>query len=350
MYRLVFLFLAGLAALVGCRSRQAGIRETEILYLSPTTRPEIWRVSATGGSPRQMTDTGGGVYDYTVRADGNQVVFAAKNDQGGLDLWEMGREGEDAKVILPCQVDWCFGAAISPDGARIAYVRRQLASSDSPSPGPPRIWLLDTRTGATDLLSPDPSIRGAQLAWSPNGAYLSFYDEAAGIHVVDMEKKQDFLLPADSSPAGAWSPDSQKLIFTGSVASDHGPESRVYFAEIETQRIDLAPVPVQEGVEYSSPAWSPAGNWLALAIGSGTGSAGKQIWVMGLDGSGLTPVTEDMLVTNAAVSWSPAGDRLVFQRLALGSSDSLPSVAAWGSGDGRLVTVAEDAFSPRWLP
>jgi Tol biopolymer transport system component len=348
--------LAGLLAMAGCSPREDALREpqarqAEILYLAPSAKPEIWRVPATGGTPRQLTSTAGGVYDYAVSADGNQVIFSARNEQGGLDLWGMGREGDGAHVLLPCQVDWCFGPAISPDGSQVAHLRRQLASSASPSPGQPRVWLLDARNGSTDLLYRDPNIGGSQPAWSPDGAYLAFYDDVAGgIHVLNMETKQDFLLPAVTGPGGSWSPDSHKLLFANNIISEEGPESQVFLAEIETRQVEPMPGGNPAGVEYSAPSWSPAGDKMAVALGPGNGSAGKQIWVMAIDGTAREPVTQDVMVTNAAVSWSPAGDRLVFQRLALGSSDSLPSVAVWDSASGSLVSVAEGAFSPRWLP
>lgn len=330
---------------------QITIRSPEILYLSPVEKPELWRALPDGSSSVQITSNGLGLYDYSPSVDGNSIAYSAKNEQGGLDLWEIDRGGGMRRMLIPCQTDWCSNPAYSPDGRQLAYTRRQATSMVGGAPGNPKIWMLDLQTLATDLLYIDPNVAGTAPSWSPDGKFLSFFDErASGIRVLDGETKQDFILPATTGFNGSWAPDSRKILFTDTTETEAGPYGRVYLVDIETKAIQTA---LGEGgalEEYSAPEWAPFGDWVAVGSRLIKSGASKQIWVMQVDGSQRKAVTEEQQINNAAYQWSPVGDQLVFQRLELTSSDQQPFIVLWSRADGRLSSVAQNAFNPRWLP
>lgn len=137
------------------------VRQPEVLYLASTEKPDLWKKSIKGGLAVQITFTGGRVYDFGISRDGNQIAYSAWNDEGGLDLWEIGREGGSSSLLLPCQADWCFSPAFSPDGSQLAYSRRPILSAASTAPGNPRAWILNIKTLSTDLLFADPNIGGS---------------------------------------------------------------------------------------------------------------------------------------------------------------------------------------------
>jgi Tol biopolymer transport system component len=101
-------------------------------------------------------------------------------------------------------------------------------------------------------------------------------------------------------------------------------------------------------VDTSVPVWSPDSEMLAVSRRGIHDAPGKQVWLLNPDGSPLQAVTEDPQASHSACRWSPDGRQLLYQRLELGSSSSLPEVVLWKrSGEARVL--AEDAFLPAWV-
>src|ERR1700693_6231409 len=190
------------------------------------------------------------------------------------------------------QVHGFRGAAISPDGARVAWVKRirsregadvlsAIDVADLASASPRRL------TAASDARAH----REHSVAWSPDGKWLSFLSDAA------REKQlQIYVAPASGGPARRltgvagqvghpkWSPDGRAIAFLfieGSTQEPgalvpYKPDAGVVEEKIEEQRI--AVVDVASGrVRTVSPAnlwvydydWSPDGRSFC-AEGSGT--------------------------------------------------------------------------------
>lgn len=326
-------------------------RIPDVLYLAPTGKPDLWRNSTDGSAPQQLTFTGGGVYDYGVSDDGTRIAYSARNHKGGLDIWEIGRDGNTPRLLLPCQVDWCFDTAYSPDGRLIAYSRRQIMSMLSATPSNPRIWLLDTVSLSTEVLLNNPNIEGIEADWSPDGIFLSYFDgKSMGIQVTELATRQHFFFPAATGVNGSWSSDSRLILYADTEDSELGPVGSLKMAEIQSRVVSKFSSEENEQLEYGAPEWSPDGQVVAVSLWQVQGSAGKQIYIFSKDGVKRAIVTQDQLLSNTSYHWSPAGDQLVFQRFALGSSDNKPWVVVWNWENGSLATVAEDAFQPEWLP
>ncbi|MDZ4159972.1 MAG: hypothetical protein U1B80_09295, partial [Anaerolineaceae bacterium] len=96
--------------------------------------------------------------------------------------------------------------------------------------------------------------------------------------------------------------------------------------------------------------WSPDGEWLAVGLQVAGRWLSKQLWLMRLDGSGQTAITDNPVHTHAAYRWDASGQAIAFQRLQLGSSLARPEVVIWQRRTGDLVVVAQDAGMPAWLP
>lgn len=363
----LLLALLGIAALAGVwMQRGAALvggpatplpaeRQARVVYLSPSQAPELWTVSADGKDARQLTSTGGKVFDFNVSVDGSRIVYSVRNDQNGIDLWEMDREGSVPGLLLPCATDWCFSPAYSSDGSQIAYSRRQVSGIAGSDPGIPRLWLYDRSLQSTDVLFIDPNIAGVDPAWSPDGRFLALVDPVReGVWMVDFQTDEDFFVQGGQGVGFSWSPDSKQMLLTESGGAGDMPYVQINVLDVETHqtRVWLS----EERIDYGAPAWSPDGTWVLVARRSIGGPDGRQLWLIKFDGSERQQVTDDPLANHAAYQWSPDGDQVVFQRLASGSSSSLPEVVLWHWRQGdqpnaqyQWIRLAEDAFQPRWI-
>jgi Tol biopolymer transport system component len=327
------------------------VRQPEVFFLSPTTSPELWQAAGDGSAPVQVTSTGGALFDFKVSADGSRIVYSAVNQSQGIDLWEMDRWTRETRLLLPCESDWCSSPVYSPDGTKIAYSRRRSGALPGEGPGVPRIWLLDLVQESTDLLYSDPNVGGYDPSWSPDGRFLAFFDGLAqGVRVLDLSQGTDFLLASQMGMVGEWSPDSRSLLFIDFLSFDAGPDVAVYEVDVETQQIRRALGEEVNQVDYSVPVWSPDGEILAVGVRLLLDGPGKQVWLMTSSGQQRRVITSDPRFTHASYHWDPTGNRLVFQRLEMGRSGTLPQIMVWDRHSEQAVMVAENAFLPAWAP
>jgi Tol biopolymer transport system component len=330
------------------------IRAADVLYLSPSQSPEIWRVSTDGKSRVQLTTTGGRVYDASVSPDGDLIAYSVKNDQQGYDVWEVDREGQKPHLLLPCGTDRCTGTTYSPDGTRIAYSRRKNSGLPGRQPGAPQIWLLDRSSLVTGTLTADPNVGGSQADWSPDGRYLAFYDPAvSGVRIQDLQTQASFWMPAEEGSGVEWAPDSRHVYYTQVIVTSDLPENSVYEVDVQTRQTRQVLGVSIEPADYSVPALTPDGEWAAVGWRLAGGSSNKQIWLAHLSDLGNNErraITSDEAYTQASYHWDPGGVLLVFQRLATGGANSPPQIVVWNRQDGGTTLLAEDAFQPQWLP
>ncbi|HYI41752.1 MAG TPA: S9 family peptidase [Allosphingosinicella sp.] len=106
---------------------------------------------------------------------------------------------------------------ISPEGSKIAYVRRSgdiMTDRMRPS-----IWLIDTRTGEQAPLAAGPGAH-SQPRWSPDGKRLAYVSSAEGgaaqVFVRWLTSGESVRITGlpDSPTSLAWSPDGRQIAYT----------------------------------------------------------------------------------------------------------------------------------------
>jgi TolB protein len=250
---------------------------------------------------------------------------------GNLWLWQ-----DDRGVALTSSGD-AYQPAWSPDGARIAYIRREESSSDLvviPAAGGEPAQLTNNGSGQP-LQSYEriyASIWAFYPAWSPDGAEIAFASQAAppfgspaaeyrvtlySVPTFGGERQQ--LYGDDAGHVGrlAYAPDGASIVFLFRPAGDGASQLLSY------TRVGGAAAPVPGAPEQSyDPAFSPDGRWLAFAVrdtSAGTGGAARRTDVFAMPGGGGSPVRLTSLGGARAPSFSPDGNMLAFLAIMPGS-------------------------------
>jgi Tol biopolymer transport system component len=328
------------------------VREPELLYYQLAGEwGEIWRATADGQNQRPLTETGGRVIDYATDPPGDLILYSVYNEMGGSDLWVMDRAGKDKRTLVNCYRDICREGTWSKDSAQIAYTR-EIANPEISGSSPSQIWMLNVNTGDTAQFNraDNPAI-GYSPSFSPDGKILAYYDpEALGIRGIDLESSQAFFYPTTSPGSGGWSPDSSKIIFTDVVPAEHEPFVEVVVADLASQEVTPAFGDPIRDTEFSQPRWSPDGDWVALGLRPVNSSISKALWALQIGSERQRLIEDEPSATFSAYQWDPWGQRLVYQRLALGFSPSQISIWVWDWESGQSRQIIENGGRPIWLP
>jgi len=227
-------------------------------------------------------------------------------------------------------------AAISPDGARVAYVEAL------PQAGKSAIWIANlqnpaaarTRITAGDGKAPHDE---HGLCWSPDSKQLAFLSDA------EKDQLQLYVVPAAGGAVKqlthltgllqgpTWSPDGKRLaiLFTENAPRSAGPlepvtpDSGVVESKIYEQRITIVD-PATAAARQISPAdcyiyeydWSPDGRSFAATASRGAGDDNwwiARLYTIAADTGQMHPVYAPPIEQQLAVPrWAPDGKSIVF--------------------------------------
>jgi len=226
--------------------------------------------------------------------------------------------------------------AISPDGARIAFVVREPADPKKPGkPGDTNIWVVPADGSEPPRVFATSPKNDSLPRWSPDGRYLAFLSSRGEPAEGDEEAKdQVYVLRADGGEADAltaapggvegfrWAPDSKALAFTA--------RDPLADAERKKRKDKDDAVHVDRDYKYA------------------------RLWVVGLeDRKPRQIIKQDVEVVDFV--WAPGGDELA---VALSPTPRLDDVY-WSSKlvvvrrlTGEVVRTLSDRFAsaPRWSP
>jgi TolB protein len=196
-------------------------------------------------------------------------------------------------------------------------------------------------------------------AWSPNGGLIAFHSNRGGggfggsdIYVVSASDPSDVRRLTNLTGLGLggahfanWSPDGRKVVFNSFWGGQ--PKRDIYVIDIDgtgLTKLTEDPNPLVP-IDDLRPDWSPVGGRIAFQSNR-TGN--HEIWLMNPDGSELVQLTSDPAI-DAAPEWSPDGQRIAFQSNRDGNDD----IWVMDADGGGLVQLTQNTVrdaKPSWSP
>lgn len=284
---------------------------------------------------------------YDAEGLTGRIAYVCNGDIYRMDLatGEVARLSHGANYLW---FDW------SPDGEKIAWADHEFGN----------LWVADAGSASQ---SPQGSESLATFPeWSPDSKTLAFIstgkpDKLAGLATIPVNStgfRQKTILSQDEDLDGGsvrsmdWSPDGKKLVF--SVDGPPGAKRGLYTVNTDGTNLTNISWPktnVGENDRYWwDPTYSPDGKRIAFVKGWDD----YQIYTINPDGTDARQVTYDVGGYEIQ-SWSPNGEKLLYENLSNGHRD-LFVINADGTGGQRLTTVqtSEDDLNRihnvRWLP
>ena len=178
-------------------------------------------------------------------------------------------------------------------------------------------------------------------SWSPDGRLLMLATVgASGSQLYTMSYPEGQLTQVTSSPlkklCPSWSPDGTRAAVSRGVTLD---DAELVIIDLAT-KIETPVFATHPGFTVICPQWSPDGTRIAFHAGAGT-QGPSEIYVVGVDGTGLRNLTNTPDRFESYPAWSPDARRIAFW------SDFNQIIIVDGSGASVPVTKGG---CPSWSP
>lgn len=266
--------------------------------------------------------------------EGHIVWVSDRAGDGRLNLWVMNPDGSGKKPVTKTFTQALY-PAISPDGLSVAF-----STQDS---GAWRIHIIKVDGSGLRRFT---YFSSAVPDWSPDGLRMVFNsdhdDEPTDTpDLWAMNLNETNLVELVDSPPTAdfnaqWSPDGERILFV----SDRSGNFDLYVMNLDGS--GLTQLTTDNASDYN-PQWSPDGERIVF-VSDRSGNA--DLFVMASDGAGVVQLT-DHEAFDSDPAWSPNGDRIVFVSTRSGHYD-LWVIRADGS---RLTQITDDEaldVQPDW--
>lgn len=328
-----------------------GVREPLVAFMvTDANQSAVYSIDLNGGEPKRLTDEDIKVLSYDAAVNGDFLVYTTLNENGGVDIWKISRDGNDDSILLDCGFDRCTVPSISPDAKFVAYSREVAGPTPDIPYGSPRVWLLNLENGLNNPVYADQQILGYSPSWSPDSKKLVSFDGLADrINLLDLSNNQQYLFPSNTGGSIAWSPDSTKMMFTNIRQLESGIRTQVRMADLAIgDSYTLIGENDDQDYGYYSLAWSSNAERAILGFRASESEPAQILWLFNparLDGIIIASKPE---YTYNSPQWNPWGTMLVFQQFRLKGVHA-PEIAYWQDGF-ESPTFLTNGILPQWLP
>jgi Tol biopolymer transport system component/DNA-binding winged helix-turn-helix (wHTH) protein len=252
----------------------------------------LWRAPAAGGEPAWVAG-GGTKMKHPTSARARRLI-AYESWVYEVNLWRAGASEGAGSRLTESTDEWNYEPAISPDGARVAFVSTRSGATE--------VWVSDADGARPRRLTSFGGARVETPRWSPDGRRLVFSARAparSDLYLIDAEGGVPARITEQSDAlAPEWSRDGKSITF----ASRESGSWQVWRLDLESRRR----TPATEEGGYASRE-SPDGKWLFTTRPDAPG-----IWRRNVAGGPSERVT-DLLAPEDWANWD-AGARGLYLR------------------------------------
>lgn len=251
----------------------------------------LWRVSLDGAEPSWLGVSGGDLDAPTVSGDGRRVAFEHWQEDTNIYRLELAGGAAPPRPLVS-STRWDFQPALSPDGARLAFVSDRTGSSELWTAHPDGSAASQrTRFGGAYVTSPH---------WSPDARRIVFDVRAAGngdlwLLEADSELPRRLTDTPASDLAPTWSRDGRSILF----ASDRSGAWELWRLALES---GAARAVTRDG-GYRG-VETRAGIVLCRADRAG-------LWILSPEDAAPRMLVDDLAPVDRA-NWAVAGDTVVY--------------------------------------
>jgi len=268
----------------------------------------------------------------------------------GTDIFTMNPDGSDVRQLTTVGPDFmaCCGGW-SPDGKQYVF------AVNTPDFSSIQLWITNTDGSNQHLLFDDPSYFDVLPTFAPDGGHVVFSHciqttFQCGVFRIrvdgtDLTQITGFGPDPDVEDLDpAYSPDGATIAFTSSARG--GIYNAVYLMDADGSNIRLLTPPV---LGADRPDWSPSQTEIAFVTSGFQGAPpcvpNPAIWLIDPDDAQTAQLTGSSRYLDVAVSWSPQGDAIVFER---DTPDGQTSIYVMNMGQiGGAPILIHEGSSPR---
>jgi Tol biopolymer transport system component len=270
-------------------------------------RSDVYSMSEDGSDQVNVSNRPGDNYSGDFSPDGSKIVFStdrhATDDFYQSKVYVMNADGTDQRMLSE-EVGDDYVPKWSPDGTKIVFNRY---FNDEGS----EVYVMNADGSNKTRITDRP---GADQfpTWSPDSTHIMFEswdDSGPNIIVANVVTGEQRKLNGDlvSANIGSFSPDGSRVAFSARVSDTTAP--RVYLVNVDGS--GLTDLFGSEPYGLDAPQWSPDGTKLMYRDWRHIFETSTEIYLYDLATGAQTRLTNNP-VGEAAVTWSPDGSKILY--------------------------------------